>query len=77
LRAYRFCKIVGEVSARARVPHQVPDIEHDGQHQQHVNQHAGYVKHQETASPENEQQQRDFQERFEFHFLPPEGASWH
>jgi hypothetical protein len=33
-----------------------------------MNQAAGYMKHQETAEPQYEQQQRNYQERSESHY---------
>jgi hypothetical protein len=33
------------------------------------------VEHQKAARPQDYQQQRDFEERFEVHFLPPSGVA--
>jgi hypothetical protein len=35
------------------------------------------VEQQITASPDNDQQQRNFEERLEFHVLPPQSGWWH
>jgi hypothetical protein len=47
---------------------QVGHKRNDREEQQQVNQAAGYVEHQEAASPQNEQQQSNHEEGSEPHF---------
>jgi hypothetical protein len=40
----------------------------DGKQQKQVDQGAGNMEHQKAASPQNEQQQRNYEKRSESHF---------
>jgi hypothetical protein len=56
------CKIVVQHLGCGRVPDQVCRKKNGSQQQEQMNQHAGYVKHQKAAGPENEQQQKNHKE---------------